>query len=415
MNSSTVVVPEHGHIGKLTTPRRRPRSILSLLIDENAVLLNAKKVFTLSGFEAHAGSTYRRSAASIVLEDGRSLLECKTQMLHKCMTPKLKTHERIRSCLPQYQSDDKCSICYSEGCLGLRDLPEGKWFCPSCRCGLCGQSSALSGNVGEFIAAMVLHCDQCRRDYHIGCFKERGLAIKLEGKGGDPEVSSVADQVRTECHRKLNVALRIMHEYFDPINEPLTNSDLIEDLIFSKWSELNWLNYLGFFTVLLQQGGELISVATVRIHDEKVAEVPFIATHSQYRQKGMCHLLMNELEKKLIELGVERLVLPATDERLNMWTTYFGFSKMTNSERLKYIEYNIVLFEDTVMCQKLLRKMSSTNQGYECIDFEMAQEDQIELSEVKQLQSYNCSNKPIEPTLFRVLICIGKPVSSNHL
>ncbi|XP_043687479.1 uncharacterized protein LOC122638691 [Telopea speciosissima] len=490
----TAVVPEHGHIVKLT-PHRKPRCILSLLIDENAILPNAKvyyigrkgqrrmkggkitrngiscdccqKVFTLSGFEAHAGSTYRRPAASIVLEDGRSLLECQTHMLHKCKTPRPKSHKRIESCLPQYQSDYICSICNYGGelllcdrcpsafhlsCLGLKDLPEGKWFCSSCRCGLCGQLSELSGNVEEFTKTMALHCDQCRRGYHVGCLKERGLATKLEGhdlKGkwfcsnkcekifiglheilgksfpvdannlswvilnsvkddrGDPEESYVADQVRTECYRKLNVALDVMHECFEPINEPRTNSDIIEDLIFNKWSELNRLNFLGFYTVLLQQRGELIAVATVRIHDEKVAEVPLIATRFQYRQKGMCRLLMNELEKKLRELGVERLVLPAAAKMLSMWTTYFGFSKMTDSERLKYIEYTFLNFQDTIMCQKLLRKISSANLGYECIGFdrcsidsEVTQEDQIEQSEVTQLQQTEEWYKMMCPDFF---------------
>ncbi|XP_042501436.1 uncharacterized protein LOC122079227 [Macadamia integrifolia] len=473
-----VVVAEHQHIEKLAPPCRKPRCILSFLIDMKAVLPDAKvyykgqkghqrmkegkltrdgiscdccqNLFTLSGFEAHAGSTYRRPAASIVLEDGRSLLECRMQILYK--TPTLKTHERVRSCLPEYKSDYICSICHYGGelllcdrcpsvfhlsCLGLKDLPEGKWFCPSCRCGICGQSE-FDGNDKEFTATMALHCDQCRRGYHVGCLKGKELVNKLEGHDrkrkwfctkkcekiyiglheilgksfpldannlswvilksvkddrGDTEESSDADQVRTECYRKLTVALGVMHECFEPINEPHTNSGLIEDLIFSKWSELNRLNFQGFYTMVLQRKDELISVATVRIHNEKVAEVPLIATRFEYRSEGMCRLLMNELEKKLVELGVERLVLPAASKLLNTWTNAFGFSKMTESERLKYLENTILDFQDTVMCEKLLRKMSSANQDYECIDFDrcsidsgVTHENQIEESEVKQLQ-----------------------------
>ncbi|KAJ4959687.1 hypothetical protein NE237_019597 [Protea cynaroides] len=446
---------------------RKPRSILSLLIDNNAVMPNAKvyytgrkgdrrmkggwitrdgincdccqKLFNLSGFEVHAGSTYRRPAASIVLEDGRSLLECQTHILNKCEILRPNTHKRVRGGQPHYKSDFICSICHYGGelllcdgcpsvfhlsCVGLMDLPEGNWFCPSCRCGLCGQNE-FHGNL------MDLHCDQCGRGYHFGCLRESGL-VKLEdhpkgkwfctkkcesifislheilGKSfpvgdtnlswvilqsskdgrGDPKESSGAE-LRTDYYRKLNAAVGLMHECFEPIGELNTNGDLVEDLIFSKWSERNHRNFQGFYTVLLQQRDELICVATVRIHNEKVAEVPLIGTRLQYRRKGMCHLLMNEIEKKLIEFGVERLVLPAAAKVLNMWTTYFRFSKMTDSERLNDIGYTFLNFQDTIMCQKLLTKISSSNQCYECVDIdkcrvdsEVTQDDQIEKSEI---------------------------------
>ncbi|KAJ4972681.1 hypothetical protein NE237_005855 [Protea cynaroides] len=143
---------------------RKPRSIMSLLIDNNAMMPNAKvyytgrkghrrmkggwitrdgincdcfqKFFNLSGFEVHAG-TYHRPAASIVLEDGRSLLECQTQILNKCEILRPNTHKRVRGGQPQYKSDFICSICHFGGelllcdgcpfvfhlsCVGLMDL-----------------------------------------------------------------------------------------------------------------------------------------------------------------------------------------------------------------------------------------------------------------------------------------------------
>lgn len=122
-----------------------------------------------------------------------------------------------------------------------------------------------------------------------------------------------------------------------------------------------------------------------------MAEVPLVATRFQYRRLGMCRILMDELEKvtcwmflrvsfllcsfleshflnfsllppnslfcqMLMELGVERLVLPAVPSVLNTWTTSFGFSKMTPSERLKFLDYTFLDFQGTIMCQKLLNK-----------------------------------------------------------
>lgn len=60
-----------------------------------------------------------------------------------------------------------------------------------------------------------------------------------------------------------------------------------------------------------------------------------------------------------MELGVQRLILPAVPGVLNTWTRSFGFSKMTGSERLQFLDYTFLDFQDTVMCQKLLMKSPS--------------------------------------------------------
>lgn len=64
--------------------------------------------------------------------------------------------------------------------------------------------------------------------------------------------------------------------------------------------------------------------------------------------------------QRLEELGVESLVLPAALSVLNTWTTSFGFSEMTNSEILKFRNHTFLNFQGTVMCQKLLMKIPSS-------------------------------------------------------
>lgn len=120
------------------------------------------------------------------------------------------------------------------------------------------------------------------------------------------------------------------------------------------------MNFQGFYTVLLEKNDELISTATVRIYGKKVAEVPLVATRFQYRRLGMCRVLMNELEKKLMEFGVEKLVLPAVPSVLNTWTSSFGFSVMDKSQRLNLLENIFLDFQGTVSCQKILLNNPST-------------------------------------------------------
>ena len=55
-----------------------------------------------------------------------------------------------------------------------------------------------------------------------------------------------------------------------------------------------------------------------------------------------------------MDLGVERLLIPAIPELLETWTGSFGFTVMSNSDRIELAENNILSFQGTTMCQKVL-------------------------------------------------------------
>lgn len=73
-------------------------------------------VFTLRGFSLHVGNTHQRAASSIFLEDGRSLLDCQTKLLHDKLSNR-KIHGGENDCI--------CSVCHNGGKLILCDC------CPS--------------------------------------------------------------------------------------------------------------------------------------------------------------------------------------------------------------------------------------------------------------------------------------------
>ncbi|XP_025980222.1 uncharacterized protein [Glycine max] len=271
-----------------------------------------------------------------------------------------------------------------------KDIPNGDWFCPSCCCGICGQRKIDRDDEVE----QLLPCIQCEHKYHVRCLENGAADISTRYLGnwfcgkdcekiyeglhkllGEPvsvgvdnltwtlvkfihpdrfEHDSSKSDLLAESYSKLHLAISVMHECFEPLKESLSNRDLVEDVIFSRWSELNRLNFQGFYTVLLERNEELISVATVRVYGKKVAEIPLVGTRLQYRRLGMCHILIEELEKKLKQLGVERLVLPAVPSVLETWTRSFGFAKMTNLERSQFLDYTFLDFQGAIMCQKLL-------------------------------------------------------------
>ncbi|KAM7501758.1 hypothetical protein LguiB_000662 [Lonicera macranthoides] len=151
--------------------RQNLRNILARLIDNNEVSAGAEvhyrgrdgrpmaegyitrdgiechccqKVFNLSNFELHAGSTNHRPAANIFLKDGRSLKDC--QLLLKRDVNNNRPHEVVGN--RKYTLNGyRCSICHNGGalvlcyqcpssfhtsCLGLEEVPNGDWFCQWC-------------------------------------------------------------------------------------------------------------------------------------------------------------------------------------------------------------------------------------------------------------------------------------------
>ncbi|WOL15453.1 hypothetical protein Cni_G24234 [Canna indica] len=364
-----------------------------------------RKLHSVCGFEAHAGSNKCTPGAKTFLLDGRSIMQCQLELVYG-KDPTKSTHPRLKHVLTQSQSDSICTVChyggtlilcdhcpsaFHLGCVGLKDVPEEKWFCPSCQCGLCGSSEFNPSE--NFTEKTMLYCDQCEREYHVGCLIEKGMALtcpngkwfcsnkcskifhdlnNLIGKSnptrqtglswtilrskretdGDFEKHDFETALR--YRKKLHLAQKLLHECFVTIIEPTTQSDLLSDLLMNKESELNRLNFGGFYTILLEQGDEVVSVATFRVYGEKIAEIPLIATRADYRRQGMCHILLGELEKLLAQLGVERLCIPAVPTLLDTWTNSFGFKKMSSCDRLDILEYTLLNFQDTIMCQKLV-------------------------------------------------------------
>ncbi|KAJ4825512.1 hypothetical protein Tsubulata_022171 [Turnera subulata] len=430
---------------------QNPKTILSRLIENDVVLPRTKvhyyarknrcpigegqitrlgikckccgSVFTLRCFERHVHSKVRRTSyyqtqdaklpyTNIFLKDGRSLLDCLKQLIknEKLRSYIAEVPQTLEGNPQQRENDSVCSLCHYGGelvlcdlcpssfhidCLGMKDIPEGDWFCPSCCCRICRQSQ-LTGDAEQITDGGFLSCTQCELKYHVRCLHDRGTDVPIFPKqnwfcckkcevifsglqellghpipvGVDnltwtlfkskPSNNHELDEFEIEAYSKLSLALDVLHECFEPVKEPRTKGDLVKDVVFSKGSEFKRLNFQGFYTALLEKNDELITVATVRVYGEKVAEMPLVGTRFQYRRMGMCRKLLNVLEKKLMELGVQRLTLPAVPAVLNTWTGSFGFSKMTDSERLQLVDNIFLDFQDTVMCQKLLTATPST-------------------------------------------------------
>ncbi|XWS71561.1 hypothetical protein CRYUN_Cryun03dG0148300 [Craigia yunnanensis] len=253
--------------------------------------------------------------------------------------------------------------------------------------------SKLKEDGANIVDDRVLTCAQCEHKYHVGCICSRGadrleicakenwfcskkceeIFLGLHELLGRPipvgtdnltwtliksmhldahDLDASYNEAMVETYSKLSIVLAVMHECFEPVKEPRTGRDLVADIIFRRSSELNRLNFQGFYTILLERHDELITVANVSFNFYLHTQ----GSRFEYRRLGMCRILMNKLEKKLMELGVQRLILPAVPSVLHTWITSFGFSKMMPSERLQFVDYTFLDFQGAIMCQKLLLK-----------------------------------------------------------
>ncbi|KAC9826155.1 hypothetical protein R6Q59_026570 [Mikania micrantha] len=353
--------------------------------------------FLMSKFEAHAGSTYHRPAANIFLDDGRSIFDCQTQLQHENKTPKLtKSTDYVTV------NDDFCSFCndggelvlcdsctssYHSRCIGMREVPNSAyWFCPSCCCRICHEGQISNFTTRDSNDRDQIKCAQCERQFHMHCVRNLGFSVSnadsdkwLCSEKCD-RISSTLKAILgktirlteynlswrllrldtdennayecTETYNKLTVALDVMHECFQTIKHRWSDKDMVHDLIFGRSSRSN---LTGFYTAVLEKDDEMVAVATLRVHGCKAAEVPLVATRFQHRRLGMCRILMNVIERKMQELGVERLVLPAVPGMVSIWTESFGFRVMTERERLDLVEYKFIDFLGTIKCHKILK------------------------------------------------------------
>ncbi|CAM6109439.1 unnamed protein product [Calypogeia fissa] len=388
--------------------RKDLHCMLEGYVTRDGILCNCcNKVVTLSVFEAHAGSKLHRPSANIFLDDGRSLSVCQVEALAAKTQSETDSQKGLGDGSLD-KSDDTCGICGDGGeliccdhcpstfhltCMGLQEVPDGDWYCPNCRCSSCGESQ-FNGDQTTFNDLTVIKCEQCECEYHVKCLRARGLSLSsfpqgdffcgescekifqglrslvgictpMEGGFSWTLLRSGADddrksgcisnaEMNAEHDSKLSIALSVMQECFRPMIDPRTKIDIITHVLYNRRSDVSRLNYHGFYTMLLERGDELISVATIRVHGARLAEMPLIGTRFQYRRQGMCRRLMSAIEQMLHSLEVERLVLPAVPELLETWTAAFGFQSMDESERLKLMDLNIMAFPGTSTLYKRL-------------------------------------------------------------
>ncbi|PWA59542.1 exostosin-like protein [Artemisia annua] len=165
------------------------------------------------------------------------------------------------------------------------------------------------------------------------------------------------DPIKAECKAKLAQAFDILNQCFLPSVDAINNTNIIQHLVYNQGSHIRRLSYSGFFIAILEKDDEVISTATIRIHGNKLAEMPFVGTREKYWGKGMCRHLLDSIENVLGSFGVEELVLPSTstEETLQIWTK-LGFKPLKESTKQTMKYMSVAVFAGTTILQKRIPK-----------------------------------------------------------
>ncbi|RLN13451.1 hypothetical protein C2845_PM09G25050 [Panicum miliaceum] len=383
-----------------------------------------------SQFEAHAGRAARRKPYhNIYMSNGVSLHE-----LSISLSKGQKMSNR--------QSDDLCSICSDGGqlllcdtcprafhreCVGLFATPKGTWCCRYCEnrqqresCLAYNNNAIAAGRIEgadpleeiftrsiriatsldtgfggcalcklhdfskkKFSTRTVLLCDQCGREYHVGCLKEHNMADltalpegewycstdcvrinrtlqDLLNRGGEPVHTMDLDVIKKKREEKgldadvdldvrwrilkdkssedsklvLSKAVAIFHETFDPIIQITTGRDLIPAMVY---------------------GNTVVSAGLFRIMGSEIAELPLVATSRDSQGLGYFQALFACIERLLAYLEVKHFVLPAAEEAESIWTERFGFTKISQDELREYLKGGrTTVFQGTSNLHKLV-------------------------------------------------------------
>ncbi|KAK6140169.1 hypothetical protein DH2020_026167 [Rehmannia glutinosa] len=336
-------------------------------------------------------------------------------------------------------SDDMCAVCGgSFGNLLFRfaRLPEDDWQCPYCREKFVPGKKASGGSrhvivrqrrvvkapelepggcvfcrsqdfsAAKFDDRTVILCDQCEKEYHVGCLRESGLcdlqelpkdkwfcspdcsnifSVLQNMTCSEPEV--IPAPVSAAIHQKhaamglnqesndeiqwcilsgksrfpehlllLSRAAAIFRECFDPIVAK-SGRDLIPVMVYGR--NISGQEFGGMYCVVLIVKSIVVSAALLRIFGREVAELPLVATCKEKQGKGYFQALFSCIERLLSSMNVKHLVLPAAEEAEPMWMNKLGFRKTSNEQMLKYTrDFQLTMFKGTSLLEKEVQQLA---------------------------------------------------------
>ncbi|EMS67129.1 Chromodomain-helicase-DNA-binding protein 4 [Triticum urartu] len=425
--------------------------VFKVLLDGTEVTYYVDGQVSPSAFEAHAGEGSRRKPYdNIYTSNGVSLHELSMRISKDMQLSERETDDLCRECglggdiFP-------CKMCprsFHPACVGLPGFPSEEWFCDNCTilvqkekalaanknakaagrqagvdsieqilkrairivpicddlggCALCKKKDF---NNSVFDERTVILCDQCEKEYHVGCLRSewqvdlkelpegewfccdscseiRSSLDKMISEGAQPLSESDLDIIRKKHESKglimdtdteirwqlvagrsatedgnslLSSAVPVIHQSFDPIIEAHTGRDLIPEMVHGRRPKegMPGQDYSGMYCAVLTVGSTVVSAALLRVMGGDVAELPLVATSMDLQGLGYFQVLFSCIERLLVSLKVKHFMLPAAHEAEAIWMKKFGFSKIPQDQMEAYLNGgHLTVFHGTLNLYK---------------------------------------------------------------
>lgn len=290
----------------------------------------------------------------------------------------------------------------AQRCIRIVDNPNK---CDLVACAIC---RAYDFNENGFDDRTVIVCDQCEKEYHIGCLREQKIddlkelpagkwfchptcyqlhcALKLLAACGSFNISdrlmdiikmksdnsdsadSVTDpnvkfilirgkKVTTEAQKSLlKEAVEIFHDQFNPIIDSVTGGDFIKSMAYGL--TMGASDFSGVHCAMLTKDSKVVTAGLFRVFGRDMIELPIAATRQSYQGKGYFQLFYSCLEKYASYLKIKKFMVPATKEARSMWTNKLGFKKVTPQQlcELRQAQTSMVAFQETYLLEKNVPK-----------------------------------------------------------
>ncbi|KAJ0497492.1 putative histone acetyltransferase chromatin regulator PHD family [Helianthus annuus] len=244
---------------------------------------------------------------------------------------------------------DQCEKEYHIGCLKrdknivLKELPTGDWFC-----------SSDCHSLHRFIKLLVEYGPLKVRDSDM-------RFVKKNVQGSDVDGLKYIDarwyvfSGKDACERDkllLEQAVAIYHVCFNPIIDSHTQKDFIPAMAYGM--QMGSSNFSGVYSALLTINSKVITAGMFRVFGREFVELPIVATSQPYQGKGYFQVFLSCFEELLSHLRVKKLVIPAARDAKGMWMKKFGFRRVPPKELAKYrqTQTSMVAFQGTTLLQR---------------------------------------------------------------
>ncbi|KAJ6403366.1 hypothetical protein OIU84_015297 [Salix udensis] len=227
---------------------------------------------------------------------------------------------------------DQCEKEFHVGCLkehemqDLKELPKGKWFC----CAGCER-------IHSALQKLVIRGEEKLPDSSLNFIKKHEESAPESGCSDDVRWRLLSKKTDSSdiSEALLSDAVAIFHECFDPITVDKSkrkrdDHDFIPSMV--KGGNMKGQDLGGMHCAVLLVNHVVVSVAVVRVFGQELAELPIVATSSRWQGQGYFQTLFTCIEKLLGFLNVKNLILPAAEEVESIWKNKFGFSTITQDE-----------------------------------------------------------------------------------